>query len=191
MVGGATILVVDDEGLTLDATACLLTAAGYRAVTCMSGQAALERIRSLRPDAVLVDYRMPGMSGLDLLSELRATGHQEPVLLMTGHADVDMAVKAVNLGVAEIITKPFNGSRLCAAVDRTRDDILVIRFILPAIGVPGNGTSGGPRPTEVRRIRCRDQEWHRLAGETEEAFIERAFICHPSDEGSCQCPVLT
>ena len=76
--------------------------------------------------------------------------------------------------------------KLEAAVGRTRDHILVIGFI-----VPGNGTAGGPRPTEVRRIRCRDQEWHRLAGETEEAFIERAFICHPSDEGSCQCPVLT
>jgi hypothetical protein len=90
--------------------------------------------------------------------------------------------------------------KLEAAIGRTHDDILVIRFI-----VPGNGTSGGPRPTEVRRIRCRDQEWHRLAGETEEAFIERAkveamerrsggvrvFICDPSDEGSCRCPSLT
>jgi hypothetical protein len=81
--------------------------------------------------------------------------------------------------------------KLEAAVVRTRDDILVIRLI-----APGNSTSGGPRPTEVRRIRCRDQEWHRLEGETEEAFIERvqteaqqqrprctrALVCLPDDE---------
>jgi len=90
--------------------------------------------------------------------------------------------------------------KLEAAVGRTRDDILVIRFI-----VPGNGTSGGPRPTEVRRIRCGDQEWHRLEGETLEAFIERAkveaqerrsggvrvFIGDPSDEGPRQRPSFT
>ena len=77
-----------------------------------------------------------------------------------------------------------------AVVGRTRDDILVVRFI-----VPGNGTSGSPRSTEVHRIKCRDHEWHRREGETEEAFIERAksesqqprpgcvrvFICHPSE----------
>jgi hypothetical protein len=82
--------------------------------------------------------------------------------------------------------------KLEAAVGRTRDDILVIRFI-----VPGNGASCSPRPTEVRRIRCRDQEWHRLGSDAEETFIERAkveaqerrfggvrvFICHP-DENS-------
>jgi len=82
--------------------------------------------------------------------------------------------------------------KLEAAVGRIREHILILRFI-----VPGNGTSGGPRSTEVRRIQCRDQEWHRQEGETEEAFIERAkseaqqtrpgcvrvFICHPSDEG--------
>ncbi len=90
--------------------------------------------------------------------------------------------------------------RLEAAGGRTRDDIFVIRFI-----VPGDGTSGGPRPTEVRRIRCGDQEWHRLEDETEEAFIERvkaetqgrrsggmrAFICDPDDPGLCQRPSFT
>lgn len=77
-----------------------------------------------------------------------------------------------------------------AVVGRSRDDILVVRFI-----VPGSGTSGGPRPAEVRRIRCRDQEWNRLEGEAEEVFIERAkaeaterrsggvrvFICNPDE----------
>jgi hypothetical protein len=68
------------------------------------------------------------------------------------------------------VTLQRRAATLEAAIARTRDDILlVIRFI-----VPGNGTAGGPRPTEVRRIRCRDQEWHRLESETEAAFIERA-----------------
>jgi len=114
----ATILVVDDERQVLGVTARMLQAKGYRTIACDNGFSALERIGVEQADVVLTDFHMPAMSGIDLLGELKAMGHQAPLVLMTGQADVDMAIEAVRLGVFEIITKPVQSDGLVAVIER-------------------------------------------------------------------------
>lgn len=114
----ATIMVVDDDRQALRVTALLLQAKGFRTITCDDGFSALERIKSERVDVVLTDFRMPGVSGLELLGELKFMGHRAPVVLMTGQADMDMALEAVRRGVFEIMTKPVQSDGLAAVVER-------------------------------------------------------------------------
>ncbi len=114
----ATIMVVDDERLVRDVTTRLLQAKGYRTIACDNGFSALERIKVERTNVVLCDFSMPGMSGIDLLGELRAMGHRAPLVLMTGQPDVDMAIEAVRRGVFEIVTKPVDSDGLVAILER-------------------------------------------------------------------------
>jgi len=114
----ATILVVDDERLVLGVTARMLQAKGYRTIACDNGFSAIERVKVEQADVVLTDFHMPAMSGIDLLGELKAMGHRAPLVLMTGQADVDMAIEAVRRGVFEIMTKPVLSDGLVAVVER-------------------------------------------------------------------------
>jgi putative two-component system response regulator len=113
-----TIMIVDDDRPALRVTARLLQAKGYRTITCENGFKAIERIKVEHVDVVLTDFRMPGVSGLDLLAELKSIGHRAPVVLMTGQADIDMALEAVRHGVFEIMTKPVQSDGLAAVVER-------------------------------------------------------------------------
>jgi len=83
--------------------------------------------RSAQFDCVVSDVRMPGMSGLDLVNHLKTRGFNRPIVLITGHGDVDMAVSAIKLGAFDFIEKPFDEARLLAsirdAVERHREQI--------------------------------------------------------------------
>lgn len=114
----AIIMIVDDDCQVLDYLAHLLQTMGYGTITCNSGFAAIEKIKCEQADVVLADFRMPGLSGFDLLNALRAMGRRIPVVIMTGQADLDMAFEAVKIGIFEIITKPIQGARLCASLER-------------------------------------------------------------------------
>ena len=72
--------------------------------------------RSAQFDCVVSDVRMPGMSGLDLVGHLNARGFARPIILITGHGDVDMAVAAIKIGAFDFIEKPFDENRLLASI---------------------------------------------------------------------------
>ena len=83
--------------------------------------------RSAQFDCVVSDVRMPGMSGLDLVNHLKTRGFNRPIVLITGHGDIDMAVSAIKLGAFDFIEKPFDEARLLAsirdAVERHREQM--------------------------------------------------------------------
>ncbi|MBY0310450.1 MAG: sigma-54 dependent transcriptional regulator [Phycisphaerales bacterium] len=122
-----TVLVVDDKEMLRDSVGATLQRAGFGIVTADGGQAALEIIARRRPDCVVTDLRMPGMSGMDLLEQVRQIDDALPVVVMTAYGAVDTAVQAVKLGAFDYITKPFEGDELIVAVKRAIEHTRLLR----------------------------------------------------------------
>lgn len=117
----ATVMFVeDDEPLRL-ATVQTLELAGLNVLPFDRAAPALARLSPDFPGVVVTDIRMPGMDGLELLTRIRAVDSDIPVLLVTGHADVPMAVSALHDGAFDFLPKPFATERLLAAVRRALD----------------------------------------------------------------------
>jgi len=91
--------------------------AGLAVRTYDGPEALLGAVAGLEAGCILTDVRMPQMTGLDLIRRLRADGVQDPVIVMTGHADVPLAIEAMRLGVADFIEKPFDDDLLIGALE--------------------------------------------------------------------------
>ena len=118
------ILVVDDEVSILNTLEILLRREGFEVSVAKSGREALERFEEWPPDVVLTDIRMPGVTGLDLLAQIRERDPETPVILMTAQATLQSAVQAVNQGAFYYLQKPFvNGElvALCRRAAETRE----------------------------------------------------------------------
>lgn len=113
-----TVFVVDDEPAIRDSLAMLLRSVGLASRTFPSAPAFLEASDASAPGCVVADVRMPGMSGLELQEALRARAVRLPVIIITGHGDIAMAVRAMKAGAADFIEKPFNEQVLLDAVHR-------------------------------------------------------------------------
>jgi DNA-binding NtrC family response regulator len=122
-----SVLVVDDKDMLRDGVALTLERAGFAVRTAPDGQAALESVARDRPDAVVTDMRMPGMTGVELLERLRVIDDDLPVILMTAFGTIETAVKAVRLGAFDYLTKPFEGDELVIAVKRAMEHRALIR----------------------------------------------------------------
>jgi two-component system, LuxR family, response regulator FixJ len=119
------IALVDDDPAVLDSTALVLTGEAILATPFASASACLEQLQAgFAPRCIVSDVRMPGMSGLDLQAELKRRGLAIPLILITGHGEVAMAVAALKGGAADFIEKPFEAQALADAIRRatTRAD---------------------------------------------------------------------
>lgn len=116
-------LVEDDDAVRLS-TAMLLTSSGYSLVREFACAEALmaDLADGYVPDVVISDVRMPGMSGLELQEQLKLRGIAAPLLLITGHGQVAMAVRALKAGAADFIEKPFEEAVLLAAIARALEE---------------------------------------------------------------------
>ena len=110
------ILVVDDERGILDQLAGILRDEGFSVVTAGSGEDALAAVSREIFDLVLLDVWLPGMDGLEALRQLRAAGHQLPVVLISGHATAELAVRAVREGALDFLEKPLGLERVLVTV---------------------------------------------------------------------------
>ncbi|MEN3212599.1 response regulator [Methylorubrum populi] len=112
----ALVHVVDDDPAMRDSVAFLLDTAGFDVRLYAAGTILLERLARPVRGCVLTDIRMPGLDGLALFRCLRSAGHTHPVVMMTGHGDVPLAVEAMKLGACDFIEKPFDGEALLQAL---------------------------------------------------------------------------
>jgi len=113
-----TVLVVDDKEMLRDSVGVTLQRAGFTVLAAGDGLAALEMIARRKPDAVITDLKMPNMTGVELLENIREFDDDLPVVLMTAFGTVETAVEAMSLGAFTYITKPFEGDELLIAVKR-------------------------------------------------------------------------
>jgi two-component system response regulator FixJ len=108
--------VVDDDAAMRESVAFLLESEGVRSRTYDSASALLSRADALEAGCILTDIRMPGMNGLELVAELKARGVLHPVIVLTGHADVALAVQSMKAGVVDFLEKPFTHATLLRSV---------------------------------------------------------------------------
>ena len=104
----ARVLVVDDEPMIVELLAVSLRYQGFEGAPAAAGAEALDRARTFRPQALIVDVMMPGMDGFGLLRRLRADGIDAPVLFLTARDDVDDKITGLTLGADDYVTKPFS-----------------------------------------------------------------------------------
>jgi FixJ family two-component response regulator len=114
----AVVFVVDDDASVRKSLARLISDAGYTVQTFASAREFLARPPSAGPSCVVLDVRMPGLTGLDLQQTLASAAHEIPIIFITGHGDISMSVKAMKDGAVDFLTKPFAGKDLLEAIQR-------------------------------------------------------------------------
>ncbi len=121
----AMVFVVDDDEAMRDSIACLLESVNLPCRMFSDASAFLEFCDPHKQGCILLDIRMPGMSGMELLENLKANGVTLPVIIITGHGDVPLAVRALKLGAFDFVQKPFNAhdllDRVHAALQQVRE----------------------------------------------------------------------
>ena len=120
----AIVFIVDDDASVRDSLRWLIESVQLQVQCFATAQEFLQGYQNQQTGCVVLDVRMPGLSGLDLQEELRQQGFVLPVIIITGHADVPMAVRAFKSGVFDFIEKPFNDQhlidRIHQAIDKSR-----------------------------------------------------------------------
>lgn len=119
MTETATIFIVDDDDAVRDSLQLLLRAAGFSRIAAFeSGSAFLDRAAPTNGDCLIADVRMPGIDGLELQEKLNERGVKLPIVVMTGHGDVPIAVRALKAGAFDFLEKPFSDDVILDAVRR-------------------------------------------------------------------------
>jgi two-component system response regulator FixJ len=109
------VALIDDDRAVLDSLSLYLRREAFD-VTCFASAEEFLAGGAASFDCIVTDVRMPGLSGLDLVQRLAAQGQPAPLILITGHGDVEMAVKAIKLGAFDFLEKPFDERRLAEAI---------------------------------------------------------------------------
>src|SRR5512136_1900950 len=115
----ANLLIVDDDPNTLASLARAFRLAGHEATVCDQAARALELAKAQHFDLIFSDVVMPGKDGITLLGELKAAGVESPVVMISGQATVEMAVRATRLGAIDFLEKPLSTEKLLLTVENT------------------------------------------------------------------------
>lgn len=114
----AMVLVVDDDASVRKSLSRVISEAGYRVQTYASSREFLARVSEPGPSCLVLDVRMPGITGLELQETLAGAVHEIPIVFITGHGDILMSVKAMKAGAVDFLTKPFARKDLLDAIAR-------------------------------------------------------------------------
>jgi signal transduction histidine kinase len=120
---GKTILLVDDEEGIRKVLSIALADAGYEVLTAENGVDALEIFKKVHPPIVLTDIKMPEMDGIELLRKIKQSSANTEVIIITGHGDLDLAIKSVKFEATDFVTKPINDDTLDIALKRAEERI--------------------------------------------------------------------
>src|SRR6202166_783996 len=119
------LLLIDDDPNTLASLSRAFRLAGYEATVCDNAARALELIRAERFDVIFSDVVMPGQDGISLLEDLKAAGVTTPIVMISGQANVEIAVRATRLGAADFLEKPLSTDKLLV----TLENVLRLRHL--------------------------------------------------------------
>ncbi|HWG77896.1 MAG TPA: response regulator FixJ [Steroidobacteraceae bacterium] len=146
----STVFVIDDDEAVRNSLRLLLKSVGFSVRTFASAQEFLPTYDGCQPGCLILDVRMPGMSGLELQQQLNVRGATIPVVFITGHGDIPMAVEAMQHGAFDFLQKPFRDQDLIDRVQRALERDVSIRSQLQATDqIRQNLQSLTPREREV------------------------------------------
>jgi two-component system, NtrC family, nitrogen regulation response regulator NtrX len=154
----AHLLLIDDDANTLASLARAFRLAGHEATVCDNASRAAEIIRNNHFDLILSDVVMPGKTGMELLEELKQSGVKTPIVLISGQANIEMAVKATRLGALDFLEKPLTTDKLLLTVDnalklsRLEDENRELRDRLGKHELVGSGAAMSKLTAQVERI---------------------------------------
>jgi DNA-binding NtrC family response regulator len=151
-----TVLIVDDEETIRFALTKYLSAAGYAVVPASTGRAAREAMRASAPDVIILDYRLPDCDSLEIIPELKYIDAECPIIMLTAHGSIDLAVEAIKAGAEQFITKPVELAALRLLVDRVTANRRTRKRDAAARAKQGS-------PGHLFRL-GRPQQRHRLSG---------------------------
>ena len=117
------ILIIDDEPSVLEALRLFLEDEGYSVHEASEGETGLELFRSVGPEVVVTDLKMPGMAGRDVISEIRRLDDSVPIIVITGYGTLDDAIEAIRSEVHDFITKPIDLDHLKSTLDKARSGV--------------------------------------------------------------------
>lgn len=117
------ILLIDDEPAVLESLSEFLDDEGFEVHQARGGREGVEVFRAVNPEVVMTDLRMPGMSGIDLVREIRRINRKTPIILFTAYGSLETAIDAIRLDVFDFITKPIDLHLLKATLDRARESL--------------------------------------------------------------------
>ena len=121
------ILLVDDEEDIRDVLSVSIADMGYAVHTAETGEEAVDIFRQIDPPIVMTDIKMPGMDGIELLQKIKRENPEAEVVMITGHGDMDLAIKSLKFEATDFITKPINVEALEIALKRVQDKIVMRR----------------------------------------------------------------
>lgn len=135
------ILVIDDEKPTLSMFGLLLGALGYQVLTAENGHEGLATLQREKPPVVITDIKMPGMDGIEVLRSIKQIAPETEVIVITGHGDMDLAIRALNLDATDFLNKPIQRHALQQALERAwqRRQLARTKEDLVAVHVDGQG----------------------------------------------------
>jgi FixJ family two-component response regulator len=113
-----TVFIIDDDGGMRQAIQDLVESVGLRAESFSTGEEFLKKQRTADPNCLVLDVRLPQMSGLDFQRQLAEIGLQIPIIFITAHGDIPMSVRALKSGAVEFLTKPFRDQDLLDAIQQ-------------------------------------------------------------------------
>jgi len=150
MSDDAIVFVIDDDESMREALKSLIRSVGLKVETFASAQEFLQSERPETPACLILDVRMPGLSGLDLQRELTEANINIPIIFITGHGDIPMSVRAMKAGAVEFLTKPFRDQDLLDAIQQALDrDRLARSQQADTADLRSRYQSLTPRETEV------------------------------------------
>jgi DNA-binding NtrC family response regulator len=154
----AHLLLVDDDPNTLASLSRAFRLAGHEATVCDNAARAVELIRTESFDVILSDVVMPGKSGLELLEDLKKAGVKTPIVLISGQANIEMAVKATKLGALDFLEKPLSTDKLLVTVEnalrlsRLEDENRELRHRLGKHELVGSGPAMKKLLAQIERV---------------------------------------
>ena len=113
------ILIVDDEGAVRESLSALLTVEGYQTDTAESGERALEILREAEFDLVLLDIRMPGLDGVEVMHEMRKYHPETRIIIITGYGSLESAIEAIRAGAQDYLLKPYGAEDILVSIQKS------------------------------------------------------------------------
>ena len=121
------ILAVDDEEDVRDLYTTILSEEGHRVITASNGTEAVEKVRKEKPDLIILDLKMPGMDGTEVLKEIRDEIDGILVIIATAYPSLETSIEAIKVGVYDYLVKPFSPKDLRAVIKKATEKIRLVR----------------------------------------------------------------